>query len=127
MNNIPELCIICSKKNDESVLRQLHRIEELTCKAEKVEDITSTDSITISHSLMLSTHMSCPYGMHCNTLRNAELQACTTARRIAPKIAAFIKEADRGQMQEVLYLMQGYFPPAYRVCERMWYKTHHTN
>ena len=118
---LAQVCIICRQKNDDSVLRQLRCIEDLT-KGQK--DGNNEDSRKIAMSLIMSTHNSCSYGLYCSKMRSMETQANDKARCIAPKVAEFIKNADRGQLQELLRLMQGYFPAAYRTCERIWHESH---
>lgn len=51
-------------------------------------------------------------------------EANAIVRDIENDVIAYVQMANRGQLQEFLLLLQGYFPQAYVTVERYWYSYH---
>lgn len=51
-------------------------------------------------------------------------EANNIIRDIENNVIAYVQTADRGELQELLLLLQGYFPQAYVAVERYWYSYH---
>ena len=116
-------CAICREKNNSSSLEQLKRIREfLERNVDKDIDSMEADEAGIARVFMHSTHNHCRYGLTCQSLSNMTIEANNIAIMIENKIAAFVQNADKAKLHELLSLVQGYFPQAYVMIEHYWFE-----
>lgn len=124
------ICMICRKKNENSLLSQINRIKSYlrSHKKDDKEEKNKKDAFYITnliHAFEMSMHTEhCPYGMPCHILGQKKVQMYAIAEEISPKMILFLRNANRIELEELLRLLQGYFPAAYRECRNIWFETH---
>lgn len=116
-------CMICHEKHNSSTVEQLKRIREFLSRYDLTE-VVKPNGVYIMAAFMNSTHHHCSYGLHCTELSAMTHEANNIIREIENNVIAYVQTADRGELQELLLLLQGYFPQAYVAVERYWYSYH---
>lgn len=116
-------CAICHEKHNSSTLEQLKRIREFLSRHDLTE-VVKSNGVYIMAAFIHSTHHHCSYGLHCAELSAITHEANNIVREIENNVIAYVQMANKGELQELLLLLQGYFPQVYVAVERYWYSYH---
>lgn len=126
MNTHQMLCQMCTTKNETSNLRRIQLIKsqierklpnrisaEADKEAEKMVNLYGGryDIFHVNHH--------CRYGIHCHSLENLDSQCRRESDGLPKLIALASMYMSKAEMHEVLRLMGGYFPMAYRYTEKI--------
>lgn len=121
-------CMICHDKHNSGSLEQMKAIQQFLENNARNKMISNKavidDNVSFINAFTMSTHNHCKYGLSCSHLTSMTNEANNIARDIDKTIVQYIKDADKGQLYDLLYFMRGYFPQAYTAIERQWYVYH---
>ena len=111
-------CFICNKPNKTSSEDAINRLNSFLRRSE-VSDKTTIKGAEqdLIRAFEMSNHERCPYGLPCQKLQESE----SRVRRIVPEVSRMIVAyilSDR-PARELLRHLQGYYPQAYQVVERL--------
>lgn len=109
-------CMICHDKHNFAALDQLRRIERF-CGSIEVKDEHMENGKSLGFEMDI--HIHCRYGLQCPHQNTKAMEAKGIARRISPVLITIARGKDDGLFYELLQLLRGYFPYAYRKCEQI--------
>ena len=115
--NTASPCMTCSQKRHSDKLDRLRMIQAYL---DMSVPFTATQREIRSYDWDIHEH--CRYGLSCNELRNMENQAQQIAHMIEKNFAEMLSWRAETTYRQVLSMMQGYFPRAYRELETEWNK-----
>ena len=116
MNITNGLCMMCHEKSNTRYIDQLKRIDRLLHGVEPTE---KSLRIGCGRAFLWDIHIRCQYGMDCPELERRLSEAKKEARGLEERLIAVATGDDIRLYRETLRHLQGYFPAAYRLLERV--------
>lgn len=111
-----QICMVCHFRD--SVLQDLERVERFLLR----HDYPRTDVRIRSQVPMIDFGHAprCEFGMSCEKTRNAQTKMHLKSTEVSELIYKYLNTTDCSDIHELLRLLQGRFPAAYRQVERLY-------